>query len=81
MMSSNTTVLATLSMPQNITVARITIVTHGNFESLKYFVDGNLEKILLLRFTYSYVSAWGKYEDESFMIKSLPNSQNYIPQK
>ena len=43
MMSSNTTVLATLSMPQNITVAHITIVTHGNFEGLKYFVDGNLE--------------------------------------
>ena len=47
------TVLATLSMPQNITVACVTIVTYGNFEGLKYFVDGNLEKILLSRFTCS----------------------------
>ena len=44
MMSSNTTVLATLSMPQNITVARVTIVTHGNFEGLKIFCGWQLGK-------------------------------------
>lgn len=78
MTSSNTTVLATLLVPQNITLARVTILTHGNFEGLKYFVDGNLEKkgspVVMFQ-------PEAKYEDESFMIKSLPNSQKYIPQK